>query len=515
LRKRRPFIDFKTYLPAFLTGVALMLSFPEFDYTWLAFVALVPLLITLWRVSAWQAIKAGLVAGIVFFFGTMYWVYHSIHFYGGVGLGASLGVALLLSLYLSMFIATFCLFYSRTLTHTSLPASLIAPLYWVVLEFLRNYIFTGLPWNLLAYSQSEFLRFIQIADITGIYGVSFLIVAVNGLIADIFIARKRRMDMPLFSLAPTLAGYAIVFVLIITSLIYGTYRLGQNRVGKLTRVSIIQGNIEQDIKWNPLYQRMVIDTYSNLSREAMEQSPDLIVWPESSMPFIYSQDDQRRTDLIDLQKEINKPILAGVIDKRTQEDSEKIYYTNSAALIDKGETTMLYDKTHLVPFGEYVPLRKILFFINKLVPDLGEYQPGREIKRGKIAQGEFGTLICFEIIFPNLVRKYFKDGGDFMVNITNDAWFGRTPGPYQHFNMSVFRAIENRKPVVRAANTGISGFINSDGKVLARTNLFESKVLTGDFFTDQTITFYSRFGDIFVYLCTIITIIILIDFRRT
>ncbi len=218
--------------------------------------------------------------------------------------------------------------------------------------------------------------------------------------------------------------------------------------------------------------------------------------------------------MLDLQSETQTPMLIGVMDRRVDKAEGGEFYTNSAALINKGQTVSIYDKTHLVPFGEYVPMRGLLFFINKLVPDLGEYRAGSEFKRNSISQGEFGTLICFEIIFPNLVRKYFKDGGDFMVNITNDAWFGRTPGPFQHFSIAVFRAIENRKPVIRAANTGISGFIDSTGRVTATTRLFERTILTEDIFTDPTRTFYSRFGDIFVFLCTILTIIILIDFRR-
>ncbi len=509
--------DYKTYLPALLSGVALMLSFPRFGYSWLAFIALVPLLVALWKATGWRAVRMGLFAGIIYFFGTLYWVYHSMYYYGGVGLLLSLGAAFMLSLALSMYIVAFCYFYSRTLAQTSLPASFIAPLYWVVLEFLRNYLFTGFPWNQLAYSQYEFLRLIQVADITGVYGVSFIVVAINGVIADVFISRMRRMEMPLFTLAPTFAGYAVVFLLVISSLIYGSVRLGQSSAGKPVRISIIQGNIEQDVKWNPMYQRMVIDTYSDLTREAVADSPDpldLIVWPETSMPFLYSSDSGRRQALLDLQAETGTPMLIGVMDRRVDKEEGGEFYTNTAALIDKGRTVSLYDKTHLVPFGEYVPMRGLLFFINKLVPDIGEYRPGKELKRSSISQGEFGTLICYEIIFPNLVRRYFKDGGDFIVNITNDAWFGRTPGPFQHFSMAVFRAIENRKPVIRAANTGISGFITSDGKITSTKRLFERTILTEDILTDTTRTFYSRLGDMFIYLCTILTIIILIDYMR-
>jgi apolipoprotein N-acyltransferase len=508
-------VDYKTYLPAFLTGVMLVLSFPKFGLSWLAFIALVPLLVSLWKADGWKAVRAGLFAGIIFFYGTLYWLYHSIHFYGGLGLLLSLGAVFLLSLVLSvLYMASFAFFYSRTINNTSLPASLVAPLFWVVLEFLRSVLFTGFPWNLLGYTQYDFLRLIQVADLAGVYGVSFLVVAVNGALADLYISKRRREERPLFTLTPTLSGYAVVMLLVIAVLIYGTVRLGQAREGEPMRVSIVQGNIEQDMKWNPLYQRMVIKTYEELTRKAVEENkPDLVVWPETSMPFVLSADVSRRSGLETFQKKVGVPIIFGVVDERKDPDGA-IYYTNSAALLKDGKVAYVYDKVHLVPFGEYVPMGKLLFFIDKLVPTLGNYRPGRSFNRGVVQKGEFGVLICYEIIFPDLVRKFFRKGGDFIVTITNDAWFGRTPGPYQHFAMAVFRAVENRKPVIRAANTGISGIITPDGEVAASTDLFSRSVLTHDISTDRTVTFYSHFGDLFVYFCTIVIIIIMLDIRR-
>ena len=508
----------KTYLPAFVTGCALVAAFPWSDHSWVAFVALAPLLASLWKAPPLQALKTGLLAGVIYFFGTLYWIYHSVHFYGGLGLGTSLGVAFALALGMGVYVSVFAFFFSRVITNTSLPASLVAPLFWVVLEFLRSVLFTGFPWALLGYSQYEFLRFIQISDITGVYGVSFIVVAVNGALADIYISGRRRVEMPLFALPPTLAGYAVVLLMIVVSLIYGTVRLGEDRAGEVVRASIVQGNIEQDAKWNPMYQNMVTGTYRKLSSEAMVLSPDIIIWPETSMPFVFSRDDKRREELLSFQKGLGTPLLLGVPDRdggggEGGEGPEE-YYTNSAVLMDHGKAVYQYDKIHLVPFGEYVPLRALFFFVEKLVEGFGEYKEGDSYERGKIEQGEFGTLICYEVIFPNLVRKFFLDGGDFIVNITNDAWFGRTPGPYQHLSMTVFRAVENRKPILRAANTGISAVISSNGKIEATTELFERTVLTREFSTDSTRTFYTRFGDLFVYLCSIISVVILLDIRR-
>jgi apolipoprotein N-acyltransferase len=184
--------------------------------------------------------------------------------------------------------------------------------------------------------------------------------------------------------------------------------------------------------------------------------------------------------------------------------------TNSAVLLNReGIKSYVYDKIHLVPFGEYVPLRKVLFFIDKLVVGIGDFVPGNQYLPADTEMSRFSTLICYEVIFPGLVRKFFTRGGDFIVTITNDAWFGNTAGPCQHFSMAVFRAIENRKPLVRAANSGISGFIDSNGRILKQSGLFDRQVLTYTLKTDFSMTFYTRFGDLFSFFCIVISIILL------
>ncbi|MEJ2697791.1 MAG: apolipoprotein N-acyltransferase, partial [Candidatus Sulfobium sp.] len=217
--------------------------------------------------------------------------------------------------------------------------------------------------------------------------------------------------------------------------------------------------------------------------------------------------------LTDFEKGLGSDLLFGTVLVK-QRSAEKVLLSNSAVLLDKeGKTIYEYDKIHMVPFGEYVPLRSILFFINKLVTGIGDYVPGKEYVKAKTGFGSFATLICYEVIFPGLVRKFYTDGGDFIVNITNDAWFGDTAGPYQHFSMAVFRAIENRKPLIRAANTGISGFIDSSGRMLFSTPIFRRLVLTEKVKTDSTMTFYTRYGDLFSYLCMVLSIIMVINIR--
>ncbi|MCX5719387.1 MAG: apolipoprotein N-acyltransferase, partial [Nitrospirae bacterium] len=235
----------------------------------------------------------------------------------------------------------------------------------------------------------------------------------------------------------------------------------------------------------------------------------LIVWPETAVPYYFNTDREHTKQLFDLQNQLNVSLLFGaVVVKENKEGRNPL--TNSAVLLTKdGRVSYLYDKIHLVPFGEYVPLRKFLFFMDKLVAGVGDYVKGTYYLRAETSYGGFATLICYEIIFPGLVRKFYVKGGDFIVNITNDAWFGKTTGPYQHFSMAVFRAIENRKPLIRAANTGISGFIDSNGRIHSKTSLFQTAVLIQDFKTDSTKSFYTKYGDLFSFLCIVFSILMI------
>lgn len=497
------------YGPAVISGVILVLCFPKPNLFLMAWIALVPFLLSLYNKSPKEAFKAGFLFGIPYFFGTLYWIYHSINHYGGISFLGSIAIVILLCLFLSLYPALFALLFSLTIRKTQLPALLIAPVFWVVLEFLRTYIFTGFPWSSIGYSQYQFLTIIQIADITGICGVSFLIVAVNGAVSDLFLLKQRTKDMPLFPSSYTIIGFGILITLIAMTFLYGHWKLREQRDGKNMRASIIQGNIEQDRKWNPDYQNAVMAIYKELSLKVTADSPSVIVWPETAVPFFFMSDKDYSNDLIAFQSQLNSYLLFGSVLVRGKQGNQYLL-TNSAVLLDpSGKVPYTYDKIHLVPFGEYVPLQQILFFINKIVVGIGDYVQGKHHLRAETPSGSFAPLICYEIIFPGLVRKFFSNGGDFMVNITNDAWFGKTSGPYQHFSMAVFRAVENRKPVIRAANTGISGFIDSSGRILSQTGLFEKAVLTEDLKTDSTIAFYAKYGDLFSYICIVFSIILL------
>ncbi len=496
------------YLPALMSGALLALAFPGFDLSAVAWICFVPLLLSLWKRDARASFVSGFLFGLAYFFGSLYWIYHSINHFGGIPFLASLVVVFLLCAYLSLFPAVFSLLFCLLYRKTRLPALFIAPVIWVCLEYIRSYALTGFPWSSVGYTQYRFLTLIQISDITGIYGISFLILAVNGFIADLLIIKEKVKEMPLFPISYFVAGSTLLLFSILITLGYGCWRLNQDRIGRDITISVVQGNIEQDKKWEPIFQKEVLDTYIGLSQDALKANPSVIIWPETALPFFFGLDTANTERLLKFQKQAAVNLLFGSVLVKKQ-DAKTTELTNSAVLLDReGNVSAVYDKMHLVPFGEYVPLRRVLFFIDKLVVGIGDYVPGKKYLTADTEMGRFGTLICYEVIFPGMVRKFFLNGGDFLVTMTNDAWFGKTAGPYQHFSMVVFRAIENRKPVVRAANTGVSGFIDSNGRILETSGLFEGQVLTRSLKTDASMTFYTKFGDIFSFFCIVFSIIL-------
>ncbi len=289
------------FLPV-VSGILLVLSFPSFDYYFLAWVAFVPLMVSLFTKAPRQAFSAGYIFGLTYFFGTLYWIYHSINHFGGVPFLASVCIVILLCLYLGLYPAIFSFLFIQMIKKTKLPAFLIAPVLWVVLEFIRSYALTGFPWSSIGYSQYKFLHIIQVADITGVYGISFLVLMVNGAIADLILLKGRVRQMPLFPVSFTVAGLSAVVIIIVLSLGYGHWRLGQQRNGNLFKASVIQGNIEQDKKWEPAFQNEVLETYFTLSRKAAETSPQLIIWPETAAPFMFDYDKLNTERLVSFER---------------------------------------------------------------------------------------------------------------------------------------------------------------------------------------------------------------------
>lgn len=499
-------ITIKRYFLPSLSAFLLVLSFPPFDLFFLAWFSFLPLFFFLNKVNNYKTVfKGGLIFGFLYFLGNVYWIYHSLYYYGSVPLLLSYIIVGILALYLALYPTLFSLVY-KNLSNNILFTSFYAPFIWVSLEVLRTYLFTGFPWALIGYSQYKFLLITQIADITGVYGISYLVLLFNCFIFDLWNFKEKKTRYPLLPYIQGIITVIAVLLIFILCVTYGIKRLYEHVDGKEVKVAVIQGSIPQNQKWDFNKVNEILSIYKNLTIQAKTYNPQIIVWPETAVPFVFEKNKYFTEDLIHFVKEQNIYLLFGSIMERQND-----HYTNSAVLIDSnGTIAYFYDKIHLVPFGEYVPLRKILFFVNKLTVGIGDYKAGSSYNVAITPFGKFATLICYEIIFPEQVRKFYQKGGHFIVNITNDGWFGNTSGPYQHFSMSVFRAIENRKPLIRAANSGISGFIDSKGRIIDKTNLFERTYIVKNIQVNEKLSFYTKYGDIFAYLCVVFSLIFII-----
>lgn len=497
----------KSIISAVISGFVMVFAFPPFDIWTIAWFGIVPLFFAIHDKKPREAFFIGFIWGITFFLGTVYWVVNSMVNYGNVPIFASVIVLMLLVIVLSLYPAVFCLLS----TLDPRLSTFFIPCIWVSLEYIRTFLFTGFPWVLLGYSQTTFLPIMQIADITGVYGVSFLVVMVNVFLFQIIRYFSDGKDKP------PIKECIAVFSILILALGYGYFRIGQ--IDKLTKnwrqikIGIAQGNIDQAHKWDPAYQEETINIYKNLSMDMANKNIDLIVWPETATPFWLQSDEKLGPIVFDVAKTLSVNLITGSPSYRYSLDGLTTNYFNSVFLISKkGEITGRYDKVHLVPFGEYVPLKRFLPF-EKLVAGIGDFSAGKDIEPLLLNGDTFGVLICFEIIFPHLARDFVNEGSDFLITVTNDAWFGRSSAPYQHLSQSLVRSIENRVFLVRAANTGISAVVDPVGRIIKKSNIFtrESLIDTISLKEKSFKTFYTRYGDVFAIGCIFISIVMFIN----
>jgi apolipoprotein N-acyltransferase len=363
------------------------------------------------------------------------------------------------------------------------------------------------------------LQLIQISDILGVYGLSALIAFANGtlFISLLCFTKSRWQDSHISTRLAAGSIITLVAALVLT-LLYGNWRLTDidKRIAAASkaRVAVVQGNIDQAIKWDPAFQIDTVKKYNRLSASMLEQYPDLIVWPESATPFYFLYDIKPSELVFEGIYQATVDYLIG--SPSFVRKNEVTQYLNSAYLISPQTKTIdKYDKTHLVPYGEYVPFKKWLPFLGKVVAQVGDFKAGTIGKTLRWKEEQIGVQICYEIIFPELSRAMARNHASLLINITNDAWFGKTSGPYQHFSMTVFRAVENRRSLARAANTGISGFIDPAGRILAATELLKEAALTRAVPLLKAQTVYTRVGDLFARLCmAAVLLVIVFEFVR-
>jgi apolipoprotein N-acyltransferase len=450
--------------------------------------------------------------GAFYFWGTLYWLVQTMTTFGGLSTPTSAFAALMLVAYLSLFPGLFAVFQARFAKAFGRTALLLAPLSWIATEMGRTYIWDGFPWELLGYSQVTVIPVAQVASIAGVYGLSALVASVSAGAAYLALEPTSKRWRPLVA--------AVGIVLAIG--VWGAFRVRAHRLtaaGVAIRVGVLQGNIPQDQKWDSAARGPIMDRYINMTREAIGRGAQFVLWPESSTPLPYEQDLAGGAAIRRLAQQAHITLLIGSDQVEPVQtiagQAPDVRYYNAAYLVEPdGKTGAVYRKIHLVPFGEYVPLKRLLFFVGPIVQAVSDFTPGASIVMLPVAGHDASTAICYEVIYSSLIRASVRHGSELLTTITNDAWYGWTSAAYQHWEQASMRAIEEGRYLARAANTGISGFVDPYGRVMQRSNMFESAVMVDElrFIEDRTI--YSYIGDVAGWAGVAITAIMLLLTRR-
>jgi len=519
------------YALALVSGALLALSFPRYGHPAFAWIALVPLLVALTgyhglvpsrveglatggvlgrgRLPSTPPLRAfllGLTTGFVYFAGTLYWTGSVIRTFGGVPLPAAVLGVCLLALYQGFFPALFALISSRLIARGGLAGIVLSAAAWVATEFFRGVMFGGFPWVLLGDSQVTVLPVAQLASVLGVYGVTALVAFINASIAYALLASRRGR----------VAAIATAAALLIATGVWGASRIADGvltRAGTPIRVGLIQANIRQEEKWKSGEARRIFTTYIGMTRDAVKRGAEYIIWPESATPFMFEQDPAGQETLRALARELRVPMLFGS-DQEVLRPEPALY--NAAFLVaPDGQTAAVYRKIHLVPWGEFIPMKRLLFFVSPLVDSFTDFSPGTEMVMLPVASHLTNTAICYEVVYPSLMRRAVLAGSELLTTITNDAWYGYSSAPYQHFALASMRAIEQGRYLARAANTGISGVVDPYGRIVRQSGIFEQDALVEEvrFLTVRTI--YSRIGDVVAYVAITIVAAGLIVLRRT
>ncbi len=493
--------------------------------------ALTPLFLVLRDKTPGAAFVAGFLYGVLFSAGVTYWAYFAISAY--FPLSFPLDLLSTLSIYgffvcpytgLTAALSAVLMRSGRSLLHwVGIPAL------WVTAEFARSSVFSGFSWELLGYTQYRHLTLIQIVDITGVYGLSFLLALSSYTVAEVLVSlhifpfasslqglrrnllAASRARFPWLAVGSLTAGIALV-------LLYGTMRLHQVQIlpsAHAVTVALVQGNVPSAQRWQRVYYASTLLKYVSASQQGLEGGqPDLIVWPEFAVGFYLDREPLLRAQLGRFTHRLNAALLLGA--PRVEEAETGKHYYNSAYLISPdGRLLDTYDKMYLLPFAEYHPLALPALLDHR--PEYpSEFTAGRRSTVFTLPQGDFGVMICYEATYPSLAHRLVRDGAQLLINISNDTWLakGGRAAVAQHFSMTVFRAVENKRFLARVATSGISGFVDPTGRPY-HLSTAEAGGMLGEVVLRQELTVYARYGDWFAFACIGIALVALIQTRRS
>jgi apolipoprotein N-acyltransferase len=480
-------------------------------------VALVPLLVAL---TGWhgrpgalpgqpplRAFALGGVAGLVYFVGTVYWTGAVVETFGGLSPALAVLAMLLLAGYMAIYPAIASLATSRLIRAGGARALMLAAPAWVATEFVRGYVMGGFPWVPLGNSQVTVLPVAQLASVFGVYGLSALVAGVNALVAYALLAAGRKR----------IAAAATAVALPLVIAVWGTWRIADGsltRAGTPLQVGLVQANIAQTAKWDPQEARRIFTTHIGMTRDVVRRGAEYVIWPESSLPFRFESHAEGRAAIEGLVRELNIHLLFGS-DQLVNGDTS---YNAAFLLTPDGRLAEVYRKIHLVPFGEFIPLSGWLTFFPPLVETLGGFAPfaaGTSVVMLPVNGHPTSTAICYEVVYPALVARAVRQGSQLLTTITNDAWYGSSSAPYQHFEMASMRAIEQGRYLARAANTGISGIVDPYGRIVRRSGLFEEAGLVGEVRLLSGRTVYSHIGDVVAWAALVVMLGALVLARGT
>jgi apolipoprotein N-acyltransferase len=506
-----------SFLLADTSGACLALSFPRFGHPAFGWIALVPLLIALtgWSGRAGslpgqpplRALLLGLTTGVVYFVGTVYWTGTVVATFGGLSTPLAVFGMALLAVYLGLYPALTAVAVAHLVRVGGLRGLAVVPAAWVATEYARgSWLLGGFPWVPLGNSQVTVLPVAQLASIAGVYGLSLLVAFVNTAMTCALLTGGRRRA----AWAATAIGVPL------TIAAWGTWRIADNALaeeGAVQRVGLVQANIAQEDKWQARAARRIFTTHISLTRQLARQGATFVIWPESSLPFRFNDDAEGKAMLTALARELGITMLFG-----TDELINGTTSYNSAFLLrPDGTTGAVYRKMHLVPFGEYIPMTGWLRFFPPLVETVGGFAPfaaGDSVVMLPIGDHVASTAICYEVVFPWLVSAAVHRGSELLTTITNDGWYGNSSAPFQHFELAAMRAIEQGRYLARAANTGISGFVDPYGRVIQRSGIFEEAALVADVRLIRRRTIYSAVGDVAAYASLAATFAAVLLMRR-
>ncbi len=483
---------------AIASGLALSFSFPNYNLPLLVWVAVALLMLAALGARTRDAALCGFINGVLFYPLSLPWIATVMKQYGSnISWLAAAGILGLMALAGSLFPLAFAVLLCRVGKKSVAVACALAPFLWVVLEFARAHLpIISFPWNLLGYAASGNLAFLQLASITGIFGLSLLIAAFNASLAWMFASPSSKSRR-------TAIGAAIALVVIAV--------LGPRFVPLAPAdhiAHLVQTNLPQEelypANWMEIH-AADMQQLESLSIDAAKKSPGLVIWPEVPAPFTL-QDSKFAAIAGRIAQDSRQDFLVGVVDWKLSPD-RKWLASNSAVLLDPaGRREFTYDKIHLVPFGEYVPLRKYLFFAHSLIDSIGDFTPGRDYSVGSLPGGRFSVFICYEAIFSSEIRRFAAHGAQLLINISNDGWFGRSSAPAQHLMMARVRAVENRRWLLRCTNTGFTVDVDPYGRIAARLEPFTRAELDAPYAFRSDLTPYTRFGDWLAWVCLIATV---------